>query len=148
MGYRSDVYCQIDLPNKTSEELIKELKDRYEQKGLTKDFDYLFDKIYIKKDCNHCNVIFMAYDVKWYDGYPEVNLFMDFIREIGDPIDEENKNCETSKETFEQGYVYYLRIGEYMDDTEEQIWGFADQDLEFTRNVMFKTELFEDIKLK
>lgn len=147
MGYRSDVYCQIELPNKTSEEVIEEMKERYRKEDLIEHFTDLFNNIYIKKESNHCNIIFTSYGVKWYEGfYSEVDLFMKIIGEIGDQIEENAEKHKDWQEKYKEGYVYYIRIGENMDDTDEQIWGYADQDLEFVRSVVFKEEMFEDIK--
>ena len=67
MGYRSTVYVKIPMEDQQEfEELLK-------QHRLTECFQLA------KGDCTDKYTRYVGYDLKWYDGYEDVDAINDFI---------------------------------------------------------------------
>lgn len=108
MGYRSDVYCEIKLKGKTAAEVKQEVENFM---GRYKLYD-IFDEVYKTSDESLCVI---AHSVKWYSDFDDVEAFTYYIDHIRNILDEDE-----DKETF----IYFCRIGEDIDDTEEYGIGY------------------------
>ena len=97
MGYRSDVTAVFYAENEDDFPVIKlwvdeNIKDEtYEQRG-----DYL---------------LFEIHDVKWYDGYPEVQAFHQAMVDFADTFD--------GQEGRPKGRYEFVRLGEERGDIED-----------------------------
>ena len=94
MGYRSDVAIAL------ASEAIALLKEKLE---ATKDADkrYLFDNPdHHATDNDTGDELFRWNQVKWYDGYPEVDFVSRFLREL------------------DSSSYLFVRVGEQYDDIE------------------------------
>jgi hypothetical protein len=104
MGYRSDVAVVIYGDDRNSEKyaLLKTLMNTTFKEAYTE-----FESSVEWHDYKYV-LQFMIQDVKWYDGYGDVKLFMKMLDDIGDI---EGLNYE------------FIRIGEDDDDVERQTGG-------------------------
>ncbi len=113
MGYRSDVRIIVSKNGykelrKYVEEHIKKYKVNNIKEGSVADsynYDFnLLNNLDVSKESADGNEIYIGWDnLKWYDGYEEVDAIMDSLNKLED-----------------NGYGYkYARIGESFDDIEE-----------------------------
>ena len=108
MGYRSEIGVMITMPKHAKyEDIIKRFRKGWND---DEDFDYCFE--IKRKEYYGDRFIFIhsKIDLKWYEGsFKDVDGFMDVIRKWTD--------------TYKTGGVHYVRIGERVDDLEEEIYG-------------------------
>lgn len=135
MGYRSDVFCQIKSKHLSTKMLINELAEEFKKINLT--LNELFDEILVNKN-TRCNLLFISRNVKWYPDFEDVSTFMNFIKEIGEEIENKYNN---------EGTVYYVRLGEDSDDIEEKIYGEYNVDVDFVRTVEYDTDDFKKLDM-
>ena len=113
MGYRSDIRIIVSKNGyKKLKKYVEEHIEKYKIKEIKSDsiaasfnYDYdLLNRLDVSKASADGNQIYIGWnDLKWYDGYEEVDAIMDSLAKL-----EEN------------GYGYrYSRIGESLDDIEE-----------------------------
>ena len=110
MGYRSDVAYTIRF-NSEDDELNKQSFFTFLAEAKTKE-DYVLALVDKSLHIDHVlyRFDFSASDVKWYEGYPDVNSHMKLLSLADDWIANEIKPC--------MGYVF-MRIGEEATDFEE-----------------------------
>jgi|LakMenEpi03Aug12_release.lakeMendotaPanAssembly.Ray.scaffolds.fasta_scaffold794789_1 hypothetical protein len=128
MGYRSDVAIKI-YGNKEKVQKVKDFADAEliklddEQQGFIKDLinqseEYLDRSLWEDdEDEDEASFFFFAQWVKWYEGYPDVDYFDAIFKkakEIG-----KKEDTETTDDDDSILYGEYVRIGEDMDDNEE-----------------------------
>jgi len=78
--------------------------------------------------------------IKWYEGYPEIDVLNDFIdaleaddlSEYGEP--ESPKRLDGTDDQWGE-YFKFIRIGEDNDDLAEKGWGF--HDIQIIRQIVF-----------
>jgi hypothetical protein len=110
MGYRSDVAYTIRF-NSDDDELNKQSFYTFLAEAKTKE-DYVLALVDITMHIDEVRYRFdfSASDVKWYEGYPDVDSHMKLLNLADDWIDGEAQPCI--------GYVF-MRIGENPTDIEE-----------------------------
>lgn len=121
MGYRSDVRIAMSKNGfeqfkKNVQEHINEYKNKLPDEAIAKNFSYdLLNNLDINSelDDKSSNQVYFGWnDVKWYDGYEDVDAIMDSLNKLE-----------------EQGFGYnYARIGEQYDDIEELFVSSTDKD--------------------
>lgn len=123
MGYRSDVTALI-YPNSGAENLLHydqlkllmntTFKDLYDEWGGQREFEDGWEW-----DDKHRVLQFVAISVKWYDSYPEIKAFGEFLTKIQ-----------------ELGYEYeVIRVGEEDTDIEYDSTGDANGYLSVRREI-------------
>jgi len=120
MGYRSEIGVMVTMPKHAKyEDIIKRFRKGWND---DEDFDHCFD---IKtKEYYGDRFIFIRtkVDLKWYEGtFKEVDNFMKVIR-----------NWTNNYKT---GGVHYVRIGESVDDLEEEIFGDIEECVQIQRSM-------------
>ena len=115
MGCRSDVAILFTLPdNIPTEQVLKELQaclngmTLYDGKPET--LDWIFNEIKVDEE-EHLIQLF-AGDIKWYtgcSGYEDINNIMAYIHSFTDK--------------YEDGGYHFVRIGESIEDVEEEFDG-------------------------
>ena len=110
MGYRSDVAYTIRF-NSDDDELNKQSFFTFLAEAKTKE-DYVLALVdsTMHIDEVRCRFEFSADNVKWYEGYPDVDSHMTLLKLADDWIANEIQPCI--------GYVF-MRIGEEPTDIEE-----------------------------
>ena len=118
MGYRSDVKALI-YPVSGEHNLLNYDKLKTLMNTTFKDvFDAWSDE-YFSWDDEHRVLEFFAGSIKWYDGYPDIQKFAKFLTEV-----------------HELEYEYeFIRLGEDMDDIEEDSTGDSQGFLYVTRSI-------------
>jgi len=126
MGYRSTVAYTIRFTADESGENVLNDNEAMEQcKGsfytflaeAKVKFSGAFDEDLIVDEANMA-LNFIAYDVKWYESYEDVQTHEGLIQLSKEWADMENKNI---------GGIF-MRIGEESDDVIEEAWGEHDWD--------------------
>jgi hypothetical protein len=126
MGYRSDVAIKIygnkeklqKVKDFADAELIK-LDDEQQEnvRNLIAHSEEHLDRSLWDDDDDEASFFFFVHCVKWYDGYPAVDYFNSIFakaKEIGE------EDTETTDDEDSILYGEYVRIGEDMDDNEEE----------------------------
>ena len=118
MGYRSDVKALI-YPQSGDQNLLEYDKLKLLMNTTFKEvFDYWSDD-YFSWDDEHRVLIFDANSVKWYDSYPEVQKFVQFLTDVAG-LDYEYE---------------FLRLGEEDDDIEDDRTGDANGFMYVSRSI-------------
>jgi hypothetical protein len=127
MGYRSDIAIKI-YGNKEKLQKVKDFADAEliklddEQQENVRNLiahseEHLDRSLWDDEDEDEASFFFFVHCVKWYDGYPAVDYFNAIFKkakEIGE------KDTETTDDEDSILYGEYVRIGEDMDDNEEE----------------------------
>jgi hypothetical protein len=126
MGYRSDIAIKI-YGNKEKVQKVKDFADaeliklddeqQENVRNLIAHSEENLDRSLWEDDEDEASFFFFAQWVKWYEGYPAVDYFDSIFKkakEIGKKEDTETTDDEDSIL-----YGEYVRIGEEMDDNEE-----------------------------
>ena len=131
MGYRSYINIKIEFRKEVSEERIKEICKRFNDKIELSRVEYAKDS----------NALILFYDyIKWYTGFiPEVDDVVKIMKEYG------NKSLED--DNFDIQSVQFARIGESDDDAETEYYGEPDDWLEIERSIYKGRGRFEELKL-
>ena len=118
MGYRSDVKALI-YPQGGDQNLLEYDKLKLLFNTTFKDVFEAWGKDYFEWDDKHRVLIFNADSVKWYDSYPEVQKFVQFLTDVAG-LD----------------YQYeFLRLGEEDDDIEDDRTGDAEGYMYINRSI-------------
>ena len=102
MGYRSDLYF------KCHKDIAPELFSLLEQCKLS---EYIEDITIVDDDY----IAFSMLDLKWYDGYPEVDTINSFINSHSSQVafirnGEDSDDIETHGDTYDLGLDYYVQF--------------------------------------
>jgi hypothetical protein len=118
MGYRSDVKALI-YPVSGETNLLEYEKLKTLMNTTFKDVFEAWDDEYFKWN-DKCRVLeFSAESIKWYDSYPDIQKFTNFLEEVR-----------------ELEYEYeFIRLGEDMDDIEEDSTGDSQGFLYVSRSI-------------
>jgi hypothetical protein len=118
MGYRSDVKALI-YPVSGETNLLEYEKLKTLMNTTFKDVFDAWDDEYFKWNDEHRVLEFSADSIKWYDGYPDVARFTRFLSEVQ-----------------ELEYEYeFIRLGEDMDDVEDDSTGDSEGYLYVSRSI-------------
>ena len=118
MGYRSDVKALI-YPLGGEHNLLEYDKLKLLFNTTFQDVFTAWGEDYFSWNDKHRVLEFDANSVKWYDSYPEVQMFVKFLAEVRD-----------------LGYEYeFLRIGEEVEDTESDSSGDAENYMYVERTI-------------
>jgi len=118
MGYRSDVKALI-YPVSGEHNLLNYDKLKTLMNTTFKDVFDAWNDEYFKWNDEHRVLEFSADSIKWYDGYPDVARFTRFLSEVQ-----------------ELEYEYeFIRLGEDMDDVEEDSTGDSEGYLYVSRSI-------------
>ena len=118
MGYRSDVQALI-YPQSGDENLLEYDKLKLLFNTTFKDVFEAWGKDYFSWDDKHRVLKFDANSVKWYDSYPEVEKFVQFLTDVAG-----------------LGYEYeFIRLGEEDDDVEDDRTGDANGYMYINRSI-------------
>jgi hypothetical protein len=118
MGYRSDVKALI-YPVSGEHNLLNYDKLKTLMNTTFKDVFDAWDDEYFKWNDEHRVLEFSADSIKWYDGYPDVARFTRFLSEVQ-----------------ELEYEYeFIRLGEDMDDVEDDSTGDSEGYLYVSRSI-------------
>jgi hypothetical protein len=118
MGYRSDVKALI-YPQSGDQNLLEYNKLKLLFNTTFKDVFEAWGKEYFEWDDDHRVLIFDANSIKWYDSYPEVGKFVQFLADVQG-----------------LGYEYeFLRLGEEDDDIEDDSTGDANGFMYVSRSI-------------
>ena len=116
MGYRSDVKALI-YPQGGEHNLLNYDKLKLIMNTTFKDvWDYWSDD-YFKWDDKHRALVFDANSVKWYESYPEVAKFTQFLQQVHEleyefefiRLGEEDDDVEADSSGDSEGYLYVSR---------------------------------------
>lgn len=115
MGYRSDVTALI-YPANSAENLLNYDKLKLLMNTAFKDFFEVWSEHFVWDD-KHRVLKFEIESVKWYDGYPEVQRFGEFLTEISKldyeyeimRVGEEDTDIEYDSTGDAQGYLSVSR---------------------------------------
>ena len=110
MGYRSDVAIAITGDKEVIGAIVAKMKLTMPE-ILTMDhwhFDFEDERI-----------VFTANDVKWYDGYEDVDKIITWHKEVEKMYDEALSNDDPMATLCGK----FVRVGENMDDTVEEYFG-------------------------
>ena len=118
MGYRSDVKALI-YPQSGDQNLLEYDKLKLLFNTTFKDVFEAWGKEYFEWDDEHRVLIFDANSVKWYDSYPEVEKFVQFLTDVAG-LDYEYE---------------FLRLGEEDDDIEDDRTGDANGFMYVSRSI-------------
>jgi len=118
MGYRSDVQALI-YPQSGDQNLLEYDKLKTLMNTTFKDVFEAWGDDYFTWDDKHRVLKFAANSVKWYESYPDVDLFGKFLKEVHDLEYE-----------FE-----FIRIGENDDDVESNMTGDAENFMYVERTI-------------
>lgn len=118
MGYRSDVKALI-YPQSGDQNLLEYDKLKLLFNTTFKDVFEAWGKEYFEWDDEHRVLIFDANSVKWYDSYPEVEKFVQFLTDVAG-LDYEYE---------------FLRLGEEDDDIEDDRTGDANGYMYVSRSI-------------
>lgn len=115
MGYRSEIGILVTLPRGVKAKTMvnhlfkkwdkDEFKQCFEVKERYEEFNYVY--------------IHTTRDLKWYESFKDVGATMKFIRDF------ENH--------YKTGGIHFVRIGEEMDDIEEEIKGDCERIIQLER---------------
>ena len=116
MGYRSDVKALI-YPVSSEHSLIEYDKLKLLMNTTFKNVLDSWGDDYFTWDDHHRVLKFAANSVKWYDSYPDVDLFTKFLTEVRDleyeyeflRIGEDDNDVESDSTGDAQGYMYVSR---------------------------------------
>lgn len=124
MGYRSEVILAIG-PEVMPQFMITMAKSPAARSMCWGDTDNL-----IKDYCNIKGAFLFRWDsIKWYDSYEEVQAIIDFLDWCeNEQIEVEGKMMDAAE------YYRFVRIGEELDDSDLQGWGF---DIHIERNATY-----------
>ena len=118
MGYRSDVQALI-YPQSGDENLLEYDKLKLLFNTTFKDVFEAWGNDYFSWDDKHRVLKFDANSVKWYDSYPEVEKFVQFLNDVAG-----------------LGYEYeFIRLGEEDDDVEDDRTGDANGYMYINRSI-------------
>jgi hypothetical protein len=118
MGYRSDVKALI-YPVSGEHNLLNYDKLKTLMNTTFKDVFDAWNDEYFKWNDEHRVLEFSADSIKWYDGYPDVARFTRFLSEVQ-----------------ELEYEYeFIRLGEDMDDVEDDSTGDSEGYLYVSRSI-------------
>ena len=116
MGYRSEIGILVTLPRGVkASTMLKKMFGAWEEN----DFNYCFE---VKERHEEFNYLFVhtKHDIKWYeDCYQDVTKTMKFIRDF--------------EKHYKTGGVHYLRIGESIEDVEEELRGECERIIQLER---------------
>jgi hypothetical protein len=105
MGYRSEVVLAVN--KEIMPEFLAHLATNDEAKRLV-----FSDHCHLDQDYEGDGHLLVSWtDIKWYDGYPDVNVIEKFTCEM----DEDMENCEMFR---------FVRVGEVYEDIEQRGYGF------------------------
>ena len=116
MGYRSDVKALI-YPVSSEHSLIEYDKLKLLMNTTFKDVFEAWGKDYFTWDDTHRILMFYADSIKWYDSFPEVDMFPKFLADVREleyeyefiRIGEEDDDVESDSTGDAQGYMYVSR---------------------------------------
>jgi hypothetical protein len=118
MGYRSDVKALI-YPVSGEHNLLNYDKLKTLMNTTFKDVFDAWNDEYFKWNDENRVLEFSADSIKWYDGYPDIQKFAKFLTEV-----------------HELEYEYeFIRLGEDMDDIEEDSTGDSQGFLYVSRSI-------------
>ena len=115
MGYRSDVVALV-YPVNGAESLLEYNKLKLLMNTTFKDFFEYWSE-HFELDDTHLALKFTCNDVKWYDGYPEVKRFGEFLTEVSKldyeyeimRVGEEDTDIEYDSTGDAQGFLSVVR---------------------------------------
>lgn len=110
MGYRSDVAIAITGDKEVIGAIVAKMKLTMPE-ILTMDYWHF--------DFEDERIVFTANDVKWYDGYEDVDMIITWHKEVEKMYDEALSNDDPMATLCGK----FVRVGENMDDTVEEYFG-------------------------
>ena len=122
MGYRSEVILAVG-PEVMPQFMVTMAKSPEARAMCFAEHDDM-----VKDYCNIKGAFLFRWEgIKWYDSYEGVQAIIDFIQWCDEEtIPTGTKNIDGKEEVTEASEFYrFIRIGEEMDDTEEQGYGFS-----------------------
>ena len=132
MGYRSEVILAVH------KSLMGVFLAKISQTSTTKEFVFSRAEV-IENYKGEGNFLFRWQDVKWYEGYEDIDTIHGFMHDV----DEEMGLCVTESADFPDGRTRYgdelykfIRIGEDIGDCEERGHAF-ESDIYMTRSIAF-----------
>ena len=116
MGYRSDVQALI-YPQSGDQNLLEYDKLKLLFNTTFKDLFEAWGKDYFTWDDTHRVLKFSANSIKWYDSFPEVDLFPKFLADVREleyeyeflRIGEDDTDVESDSTGDANGYMYVSR---------------------------------------
>ena len=116
MGYRSDVQALI-YPQSGDQNLLEYDKLKLLFNTTFKDVFEAWGKDYFTWDDTHRVLKFSANSIKWYDSFPEVDLFPKFLADVREleyeyeflRIGEDDTDVESDSTGDANGYMYVSR---------------------------------------
>ena len=120
MGYRSEIGVMVTMPKHVKyENVINRFRNCWNSQS---DFDHCFDVKCNAYGGDRFVFIHTKFDLKWYEGtYDEVTKFMQVIRNWQD--------------IYKSGGVHYVRIGESIEDLEEECRGNIEECVQIERSM-------------
>jgi hypothetical protein len=126
MGYRSDIAIKI-YGNKEKVQKVKDFADaeliklddeqQENVRNLIAHSEENLDRSLWEDEEDEASFFFFAHCVKWYDGYPLVDYFKAIFKKAKEIGEEDTENTDDEDSIL---YGEYVRIGEDMDDNEEE----------------------------
>jgi hypothetical protein len=131
MGYRSEVILAIG-PEVMPQFMVTMAKSREAREMCWADHDHMV------KDYGDIEGAFLfRWDgIKWYDTYEGVSAIQDFIQWCDEETIPTGKKKENGDDEVQDASEFYrfVRIGEELDDSEAQGWGF---DIHIVRSIEY-----------
>jgi hypothetical protein len=131
MGYRSEVILAVG-PEVMPQFMVTMAKSPDARAMCFAEHDEM-----VKDYCDQKGAFLFRWDgIKWYDTYEGVSAIQDFIQwceEETIPTGKKNKDGEDELQDASEFYRF-VRIGEEMDDSEVQGWGF---DIHIERSIEY-----------
>ena len=120
MAYRSEVGVKICCPNtKTSKNVL----DKIKKEGWFSETDKNAIFNYCVYDKDKETITLHTDWIKWYEHYYEdIQAFKTWLRELGEGFEKK-----------EEGGVHFVRIGEELQDIDEEYWGQPEYWIEIDR---------------
>ena len=121
MGYRSEVILAVG-PEVMPQFMVTMAKSPEARAMCFAEHDDM-----VKDYCNIKGAFLFRWEgIKWYDSYEGVSAIQDFLIWCDEEVIPTGRTTKSGKEEVTEASEFYrfVRIGEEMDDTEEQGWGF------------------------
>lgn len=122
MGYRSEVKAVFYTCDKEQWPALRLFVDE----NFPEEFKYCLGVI---GSSSYCGYVFSCEDVRWYDGYPDVQAYKKFVAQYTELV-------ENAEDGHELPWVYeFIRIGEDTEDIETEGAGNCDYVLQVKRSI-------------
>ena len=114
MGYRSDVAIAITGDKEVIDAIVAKMK-------LT--MPEILSTDYWHFDFEDERIVFTANDVKWYDGYEDVDKITNWYKEVEKMYDEAQHSTADPVDLMSNLCGKFVRVGETMEDNVEEYFG-------------------------